>query len=502
MDDNNNLTNTYIGITLGPIDRVMSYTQSTKSFWGASYFLSYIGKRMVEDLFLNKGRRFLKPLLKEEMWSIQDGVGRFPDQYIFQAKEGDWDSLMTQRDTILNELGKQVALTLKLSEKSDEITCYLKQVVKIYLLEMQCTEAHAVELCQQQLSVMECQDIYPDNECCNYLMKYFEAINQDQVLLNDAYGADDPKKRNNNRLFPTIIERAGALRDHELKNMNELNDDAKVSQLAPIYKYIAFVSADGDNIGKALAKLGVKISDKLLSYNTRIVEVVEKRYGQVIYAGGDDLVFFAPIADIFLLIQEIDEMFNQLFSDKEIQSLLTEHKLTTPSLSFGVTIAYHKHPMSESLTLSEELLHQAKEQGRNRILWNMRKHSGQSIESPLTKPQLALATDLIKGVRTSNHIFLHSVAHYLHQHQVVIAHLLGGESAEVQLQNYMDSTFDDDSHTNHTSMLQSIRTYLLKESQDHSNKLEVIGRMVALLRYIELIIKPSAKEQSQKGGAQ
>lgn len=64
----------YIAITLGPIGRIMSYTKSMKSFWAASYFMSYIGKSLITDVY-EAGRKFLKPLLSDKMFEMKDGVG-------------------------------------------------------------------------------------------------------------------------------------------------------------------------------------------------------------------------------------------------------------------------------------------------------------------------------------------------------------------------------------------------------------------------------------------
>ena len=92
----------YIAITLGPISRIMSYTQSTKSFWRASYFMSYLGKQLITDFF-NKKRTFLKPQLNYEMWTLKDGVGRFPDQYIFAAEDKDYEEEIQEETFIINK---------------------------------------------------------------------------------------------------------------------------------------------------------------------------------------------------------------------------------------------------------------------------------------------------------------------------------------------------------------------------------------------------------------
>lgn len=490
--ENNNQQQTYIGITLGPIDRIMSFTRSTKSLWAASYLMSFIGKQLVTELFCKEKREFIKPQLVSELWDLKDGVGRFPDQYIFRSKPGDWEYLLQKREEVLNQIAVQISLTLPPTDAA-AIATYLKQTLKIYLLEMECTAEKALETCQNQLAVMECQDIYPDTETRNYLAEYFESIAKDTRLLNDAFGSNN---KSYNRLFPTILERAGAVRDKVLE-MSSLDNDVKIAMIPPHYKYIAFVSADGDNIGKALKALGTTVSNKMLAYNKKIVDLVEKRHGQVIYAGGDDLVFFAPIVEIFDLIQDISNAFNDSFATEDVQDGLKKHNLPIPTISFGVSISYHKHPMAEALQKAGELLEEAKKAGKDRILWNMRKHSGQSVVSTMIKSQLPQAVHLIKVCSGASDLFLHSVGHYLLANKEIIAHLLGDSTtAASRLENYMLSTFQDEGHENFQDKLALIRTYLLDESNAHENKVEVVERMAALLRYIELII-----HKPQKGGS-
>lgn len=38
----------YIAITLGPITRTIEMAESTKELWAASYFFSYLAKKIVE----------------------------------------------------------------------------------------------------------------------------------------------------------------------------------------------------------------------------------------------------------------------------------------------------------------------------------------------------------------------------------------------------------------------------------------------------------------------
>lgn len=511
---------TYIGITLGPISRIMSYTRSTRSLWGASYFFTFLAKAIIKPFISEEEgyvpqRLFLKPQLDSRMWTIRDGVGRFPDQYIFKAEAGDFDYLAQHINRVFEDVGSAVAEKIG-KEKEKEIIGYLKNTIKIYVVEKQVEiEEKVIEEFQQVFACMECQDRYPSKEKENYLYQFFDKV-KDSRLTRDAFETDPTReeregeetaqppcgeiarkgvsKKKDNRMFDTIIECAAreAVME-ELIAKNQLFKDEEVEKLPSFYKYIAFVAADGDHVGKALRTLGQKMSNILLEYNTSVKKIVDRYGGQVIYQGGDDLLFFAPIRQIFMLIKEIDECFHQkVQSDKEVKKLPDK-----PSLSFGVAMAYYKHPMGETVTLANTLLEKAKETGRNRIVWNVRKHSGQSFFAIFDKtyPEIyGHLLDIIQTGKEEEDLFLHSVTHYLLRHKPILVHILSRqESREVRLENYMKSSFEDACHVQHQPFLESLRAYLVAASRvEGASFEEVIERLNALLRFVELII-PKAK---------
>lgn len=130
--------NTYIAITLGPLTRIMSYTKSMKSFWAASYFMSFMAKSIIKHFYL-KERTFLKPLMehgvtyKNKMWKTQDGVGRFPDQYIFEAQKGDFERLIELKNSVFKSVSDDICSVLNERNKS-KVSEYLSQRIKYMLL--------------------------------------------------------------------------------------------------------------------------------------------------------------------------------------------------------------------------------------------------------------------------------------------------------------------------------------------------------------------------------
>ena len=507
----------YIAITLGPIGRIMSYTQSAKSLWRASYFMSYLGKQLITD-FWGKKRKFLKPLLHEEMWKLQDGVGRFPDQYIFEAEPDDYDALLAKRKNVLDSLSSKIASALTYHSKNkavkDNVYAYLKDTLKIYILEyidlpkktvenksledvqkdVRSESARIVETCQKALSVMECRDIYPLRCERNYLAEYFELdMFADDFLLTEAFSKDDLSASATTsdlvkyRLFDSIIKitTRKAMEENEC-HKKDLFEDVKVAELAAKYKYIAYVSADGDHVGKAIGKLGTDMSNVLWEYSKGLTGLVETYGGKIIYSGGDDLVLFAPTADIFQLVSKIDDKFQTLLEEKKIGEKLKDES-PLPTLSFGISISYYKFPMSESLHKAERLLEKAKDTGRNRIVWSIRKHSGQSIDSVFDKNHADLfkkTLDIIKGYE-SGEDFLHSFGHYLLQHQEMLDYLLAQEQASQLLPNYIRTTFDDEAH-DYAKTLKNLTDYLLALATQENDPSEAVRKLHALLRYIEL----------------
>ncbi len=474
----------YIGITLGPISRIMSYTRSTKSLWRASYFMSYLAKQLISGLYKEK-RLFVKPLLYDEMWSIHDGVGRFPDQYIFQSKSGDFERLLEKRLEVLKDLGEKIAYSLGNAEK-DKVFHYLEDTLKVYIIEMNDyeSEENIVDECQKALSVMECRDIYPKVCERNYLAEYFESdVKENDWLVADAF------EKQSSRLFLSIIECSAskAVESGDISR-RDLFKDEKVAKLAPRYKYIAFVCADGDNIGKAIAKEGQLISKVLMGYSKGLTEIVMESGGQVIYSGGDDLLFFAPADCVFELICKIDSFFQKQLDDNKVMEKLSVYHLPRPSLSFGVSISYHKHPMAESIALADSLLWKAKEAGRNRIAWNLRKHSGQTVASEFDKHHAAIFEEALKLIRLDgqDEVFLHSFPHYLLLHREMLTHILSEQKPEAKLANYVKSTFEDESHEPHVDLLARYQKYLLMLAKEETDKECAINKLHTLLRYIEL----------------
>lgn len=122
-----------------------------------------------------------------------------------------------------------------------------------------------------------------------------------------------------------------------------------------------------------------KVSAALSEFGFEAKKLIEKFGGMPIYAGGDDLLFIAPVVGedgrttIFDLLENLED--NAFDPVKAL--------VPNASLSFGVSITYFKFPMYESLGMARALLFdQAKKvDGKRAVAWTLQKHSGERFSA-------------------------------------------------------------------------------------------------------------------------
>ena len=154
-----------------------------------------------------------------------------------------------------------------------------------------------------------------------------------------------------------------------------------------------------------------KFSEMMLAYGLEAKKEI-KDYGALpVYIGGDDLLFFAPVASyngkadfmtIFDLVAKLDTCFHSFFPLSR----------NSPTLSYGISISYYKYPLNEALKKSYDLLLTAKDRfahdlckthpHKNAIAFKMLKHSGQSFGAIIDKRRKNMDKDANGLVRDAN----------------------------------------------------------------------------------------------------
>ncbi|MDD6079745.1 MAG: type III-B CRISPR-associated protein Cas10/Cmr2 [bacterium] len=476
----------YIAITLGPITRVISMAKSTKELWAASYLFSYLAKQLIRPF---KERNFLLPYLdpKMDQPEVTLGAGVYPDRYIFEAQEGDFELLCKRVDQVLVDLAIDITAKLSLKVDMSKVEAYLRHTLKIYFCELAFDDSQVdqvVSLCEQRLATLECQDCYPlkEQKQEDYLPQYFSRVNA-SFLVKDGFGSD--KK---GRLFETVLECSSGGKTTE-----------ETTQLLPYEKYIAIAKADGDNLTATIKQLKAKgkdiqaLSKALFEFSIQAIACIKDFGGMAVFVGGDDLLFFAPVRrgdqTVFDLIRALDTAFKRCLNE----ALQGEAPST---LSFGVSMTYHKFPLFEAVEQSEGLLSKAKRApGKNHLAWCLRKHSGQIVQGLMPKANdrlyrqfgnlLAIAKD-----EQQKEDFFRSFTYWLSANSTHLAYLLSkpAESAARMLINCFRNNFNEDVHVGKAAFEQQLVDYLLAAAKASEKPEQAIDELVAVLRFVGFLI--------------
>lgn len=414
----------YIALTIGPIYKTLQNAKKPKELFSSSYIFSYIMRKIIRNF---KDREFITPYIKDEtIFDENLKVGLFHDRFIFKSQENDMDKL----ESVIEEVFKEISLKLNITYQDT------KEYLQINYLEK------------------ELGDENPIFE----LTPYLDA----QELFMQTSQSDN---------FVTSLKREKGDKDNFLTDKKEIVHDLKKL----CYKnYYAIVHADGDNMSEAIKNKSniAAVSKKLFEYALQSSELVTQYGGQTIYAGGDDLMFIAPTISrdrtktIFNLCEDISQKFN----------------IDVSTLSFGVSINYHKFPLYEAVNNSASLLFdKAKNGKKNNIAFNITKHSGQSFDAIIHKGDKELYESFLKFTSSVAHKdedignFLDSIHHKIKTYEVTLNEI---KSNEIKLKNFFENYFNEAKHGDYKEFFSKLVEFLLVAD---------IEQVYATLRFIKFI---------------
>ena len=393
----------YMGLTIGPIYKTLKNAKKTRELWGGSYIFSYIMKLIIKNF---KSRKFVIPYAEcndkgfERLLSGKMPVGVFHDRLIFESEDNDFDTLKEGVDKILTEIAGQIAGHINADK--DPVTRYIKAYFQLYFCEIEFDENTGYKKINKKinsyLDSLELQENFIPEEEKNYVTDFLLNI-KNSFLIKEAFGKNirfqsvpeiaaaflnlkniDPNKYK--QIFENYDEKS---KDENYDIYQHIKDAYKINKIKQHCKYMAIVHADGDYMGDTIEGLENNeefntFSKKLFDFDLSAPEAIKAFGGETIFAGGDDLLFFAPVVNknktVFDLLNTIDDIFNKQFEDRKKK----------PTLSFGVSISYHKFPLYEALEISRNLLKRAKEmKHKNATAFRMLKHSGQYFEAVFEK---------------------------------------------------------------------------------------------------------------------
>jgi len=201
------------------------------------------------------------------------------------------------------------------------------------------------------------------------------------------------------RLEALLVESCG------FRNIKELEADPTYrnlkSQLQIIreagnapHPYVATVVADGDRMGAALRLLTSgeqlrRFSIKLSEFAQEARRIVEQQnWGSLLYAGGDDVVAFLPLANAIACARNLHDVFTDLMSPGNALPgnwLANDPRRPLPTLSVGIGVGHILTGMGTLLDFGRSAEKVAK---------------GDSLAAELQRNALAVVVDKRSGGRT------------------------------------------------------------------------------------------------------
>ncbi len=486
--------------------------------------------------------------------------GLFPDRLIAEsiAPQRDYDSLKNAIDTARMNLVDYLFADLKNESKDaqgvfeklrprltkQDLTVFVQSYFQLSLLQFElgaediAKDSNPVFEINALLDTVELQQQFPTVVSVNYL-KYF---------LEDIFYNTLVQKGSSLERFPSTIE----ISTSGLSKISEKAKEYRIAarllvskdkaenqegflqelrganfELLQHHKYIAIVVADGDNMGKLISEIYAfdpglfeLFSKQLLRFAYAAALLVKKSGAYPIYTGGDDLLFFSPIdgldissgietkhSTIFHLIGKIDELFEQyigshatfqdLFDRMEKNAVEKNTVFQKPSMSYGLSISYYKHPLNEALQKGYELLFQTAKntKSKNTVAFSLQKHSGQSFGASISKNTRSYQ-DFVRlqdrAVLGSERFFT-SITHRLFDHRATLYWIydhLRDETLQLQhLSNFFENNFDEAIHRDNSKYLDEIKHlmhhfFIDINAERKDNQLE---QLYALIRFIQFL---------------
>ena len=422
----------HVGFTIGPIfDTILSAT-TPAALWFASSVFSDLSRRLCAGITAGLPGAFLYSPCYDPAAPVDDGLGKYHDRILFtveaERRETLEHSLKEIADTAIRETA---GVFPQDSFDGGKLEAFLTRYLQIHWLllpEEKVAGENPILCISPMLDALELIRTFPSDDGEDPFRKMFIS----------ARAADQGGKRSNaliqeSPLFRGIAaekcmltDRSGNIRDINAiaARVFEANYGQEIRTQLRRDRYFAVVSADGDGLtdffkGLPSAEKVRIFSEACLLFSTKAAKAIVAFGGMPIYAGGDDLLFLSPITgmdgrEITSLCTDLRELFVET-----LQTALKAHGLPTenvPTLSFGAAVQYCKSPLYEAHQRSVRLLEQAKDStGKDRVLLDLQKHSGQSLSFSFPNGSAAAFQDLMSAVQGNGVPSgqLHSVGHTL-----------------------------------------------------------------------------------------
>lgn len=405
----------FTAINIGPIVKTLGMARKPRELWAASYLFSHLMKCIYAKAEYAT-ETIISPAKPTE---DKNKVGIYPDRIYFK---GEVNAEHVICDAVWQFYSDLLGQNPEKAKKPD--------LRYFNLMSASCEaekESVAIALLNQQLDVLELCNYSSDGDAAQTIYEII-AEKRNSPLFDLADGK--------------FIKNIKPLEEIASVQLNSNKDIKKKSH----HKYFCVVQADGDNVGKTVSHPSLndgevlEISKELVQFGLDATKLIDAFGGLPIYAGGDDLLFIAPVVgknnkQIFQLLDNIENQAFKGVQDK-VEKLGLKDKegnLIKASLSFGVSITYYKYPLYEALETARNLLF-GKAKGikeKNAVAWSLRKHSGGTFEAAFSLKDEELKTQFENLIAaTTDKDTVSAIAHKLRQEEALVDIVLESNSVD------------------------------------------------------------------------
>lgn len=487
----------YLGITIGPIVETLGYATSPAGLWCASGIFSHITREIcryfyeecqnnVEIIIPNPINPNSQDAIKQFPES-KDGIGKFPDRIFLKILKED-NNFIERMNHEFNKIIKDLASEIDDTIENTNSYSFLKDYIQInYIYFNKKDEKKNIILAYSHyLDNLELIKTFPENPGRNPLFKLFTGEEEKGNIIIKKL----PFMKNLNSCQLWESNNKNKIKD--LESISSNGNGIKKSELKK-YHYFAVVQADGDSMSKVLDKIPQdqeikKFSFHCMEYATLSAKEIKEYGGVTIYAGGDDLLFLAPVENkknenIFTLCEKLQNVFNDTIQ-KYVKGL--DLKDVKPSVSFGISINYYKYPLYEALNDAINLLFtNAKHHNndkKNAISFNLNKSSGNRMGITITNDSEVLKDfkDLIKEKvkfkdeeeeKNITDRVINSVIFSIDKYKKVYLNSLINE--EVNLKYVFKNMYDGPEHNLSEDYLEKVKNLLEKIYNEDDNIIKI-----------------------------
>jgi CRISPR-associated protein Cmr2 len=415
----------------------------------------------------------LSPYFDDDISKNNDGIGLFHDRIIFISNDTEKDMENVQK--IFKDTKIKVAKLFSLDDATQE---WFDKYLQFHAVVFQSNEKPIMDSAQY-LDIVELEKTFPVRTVKNPILKIFDSQNRNTLIREkirdglklSTWPLSTNGGKNNQSDMEDII---GKYAEKKRKNSTKKSEKS--------YSYYAIVQSDGDHFGKYIEQKekdnrSREVSKQCLTFCSEASKIIQKYGGVTIYAGGDDLLFLAPLwekpneeiierKNIITLLDDLRIKFQETFGKKD----------DSPTISFGVAIRFHKYPLYEAFDEVNQLLFYDAKKARNALAISLKKHSGQSAEFVVENysEKVGMLSNKVPEMLSNmiderkNGDFLKSVSTKIWQFKPLFEQALKifEKTKDIKvIQNIFNNTFDSEIHKKYENELKET-TDLLKVISD------------------------------------